>query len=114
MNVWGVVPFMGQGPGHGHIPSQPKLYPAFPMGKVGERDDSFLSDSQHLIQKLAWVLDGLQRMGHDYIVERVFVKKLGNALVQIGLDDRNSLGNALLNIGYVNFQAIAGNIARLA
>ena len=114
MNVGSVVPFMGQGPGYGHIPAQSKLHTAFPMGKVGESNDPFLSDSQHLIQKLTGLLDGLKCMRHDYIVEGVFLKKLGDAFVQIGLDDRYSLGNTLLYVGCVNFQAVACHITGLA
>ena len=74
------------------------------MAEIGEGDDGALADAQHLLQHLARVAGGLERLGQDDVIETV-VGIIGEIDVGVALDHRKALGDAIVDAFLRNLDA---------
>jgi|AACY02.18.fsa_nt_gi hypothetical protein len=65
MNVGRVIPLVGQALGDGHAALKKKLRPELPIGKVREANQSFVSNTQHLVNGLVGFVERLECLGQD-------------------------------------------------
>lgn len=83
------------------------------MTEVGKGDDALATDPEHLLEDAIGVLHGLQRLGHDHHVEAV-AGEVGQAAVEILLDDVDVLEQAFGDLVRVDLQAVAGDLLVIA
>lgn len=84
MEVWGIVPLVGQGPCHRCSASEEYLEPRIDMGKIGDADDDFSADSQGFLQDGVGFFDLLEALIQDNDIEG-FILVLGETAVDVVL-----------------------------
>ncbi len=83
---------------------------ASPVAEIGEGNHTFATDAHHLIEDAVREVYSLQGVRHDHHIETL-VGEIGQALIQILLNNAESPGNAGGNVILVDLQSHASYLA---